>query len=185
MTNQPRFCSTHPKASAYPSAKIIKDAIAKVPEQTRMQAYISNLGFIKSLMKLYRVDATTVVDIGNRFGKSIGFDKPPALEQRLVSKMGLKGVPGLAIEGKGPVVGSAPAGPAQGRRSHRPAGSGSNNTPLGTRNGRPQGVHAASQTRGAPTRGAPTRAGATGSNKAEGDTNGAQSGEPRRKRARR
>jgi ATP-dependent RNA helicase MSS116 len=156
-----------------------------------VQAYISNLGFIKSLMKLYRVDAPTVVKLGNQFAKSIGLDDPPPLGQSLVSKMGLKGVPGLVIEGKGLVVGSAPAAPpAQGRRPppRNPAGAAPKKVHHHAAGGgeRSQGKPGLGprQARGFSTRrGKPTGAGkATAGTSTEG--NGGQSSEPRPKRPR-
>ncbi|KAK3986782.1 P-loop containing nucleoside triphosphate hydrolase protein, partial [Cladorrhinum sp. PSN332] len=95
---------SHPNASKWPSSDIIEDALAKVPEQIKAQAYSAYLGFTKSLMKRYRLTPEMVVEKANELAASLGFDDdPPALMQSTVSKMGLKGVPGLNIEGKGMV----------------------------------------------------------------------------------
>ncbi|KAK4164327.1 putative ATP-dependent RNA helicase MSS116 mitochondrial precursor [Cladorrhinum sp. PSN259] len=98
----------HPNSSKWPSAAIIEDALAKVPEQNKVQAYSAYLGFTKTLMKRYRLSPEMVVEKANEFAASMGFDEPPALPQSTVSKMGLKGVPGLNIEGKGTVRAQAP-----------------------------------------------------------------------------
>ncbi|KAL2132734.1 hypothetical protein VTI74DRAFT_3444 [Chaetomium olivicolor] len=114
VRNNPEFpiknegAFTHPNASLYPSAEIIKAALAKVPEQTKIQAYIGNLGFIKSLMKKYRLDAPAVVDLANRFAKSFGLDELPELSPKTVGMMGLRGVPGLVVEGRGLIKGPGP-----------------------------------------------------------------------------
>lgn len=108
--------SSHPNASKWPSANIIEDALAKVPEQTRVQAYSAYLGFTKTLMKRYRLTLETVVEKANEFAASLGFDEPPPLPQSMVSKMGLKGVPGLVIEGRGLVRAHAPTGRTGGGR---------------------------------------------------------------------
>ncbi|KAL2020587.1 hypothetical protein VTK56DRAFT_8175 [Thermocarpiscus australiensis] len=167
---------THPKASAYPSRDIMKSALAKVPTQTKVQAYISNLGFIKSLMKLYGLDAAAIVAFGNRFAKSIGLDEVPALDPRLVGKMNLKGVPGLVIEGKGPVVGSTPA--ADGGRMRKPQAGPAN---------RHAGNSDPSRAGPRPARGGRAQGGfgrrREGAARSEGQ--GKQSEEPRRKKPRR
>ncbi|KAL2176467.1 P-loop containing nucleoside triphosphate hydrolase protein [Thermothelomyces heterothallicus CBS 202.75] len=121
---------THPKAHLYPSAEIIQSALAKVPQQTKIQAYVANLGFINSLMRRYGLDQAGVVALANRFAAAFGCgDAPPALSPATVGKMGLRGVPGLVVEGKGLVVaGNAnPAGNAGkgGGRGGRGGGSSS------------------------------------------------------------
>ncbi|KAL2162982.1 hypothetical protein VTH06DRAFT_6818 [Thermothelomyces fergusii] len=92
---------THPKAQLYPSAKIIESALAKVPEQTKAQAYVANLGFVTTLMRRYGLDARGVVAFANRFAAAIGCAEPPAIKSVVAAKMRLRDVPGLVIEGRG------------------------------------------------------------------------------------
>ncbi|KAK3326015.1 P-loop containing nucleoside triphosphate hydrolase protein [Apodospora peruviana] len=91
---------THPKANEIPSEKIIGDALAKVPEENKAQAYVAFLGFTKTLKRIHGMDAPEVVKLANRFAGAMGLDGPPPIEPSTVSKMGLKGVPGLVIFGK-------------------------------------------------------------------------------------
>lgn len=99
---------THPKASTWPSKSIIEQALARVDDDTKVKAYVASLGFTKTLMKRYRLSPTAVVDLSNTFAYSLGLEEIPALPQSTVSKMGLKGVKGLVIEGKGLVRGAPP-----------------------------------------------------------------------------
>ncbi|KAK4221528.1 putative ATP-dependent RNA helicase MSS116 mitochondrial precursor [Podospora fimiseda] len=109
----------HPKASTWPSENIIEDALARLPVEVKASAYSAYLGFTKGLMKRYRLTPETVVEKANELAASLGFDDgPPPLMQSTVSKMGLKGVPGLNIEGKGMVRGHAPTGRTGGGRDH-------------------------------------------------------------------
>ncbi|KAK0720185.1 P-loop containing nucleoside triphosphate hydrolase protein [Lasiosphaeris hirsuta] len=101
----------HPKAEAVPSADIIQKALAKVPDQTKEQAYVAFLGFTKTLKKIHGLDSVAVVQLANRFSASLGVSEPPMLEASTVGKMGLKGVPGLNIR-RGP---APPRGDAGGR----------------------------------------------------------------------
>ncbi|KAK4152010.1 P-loop containing nucleoside triphosphate hydrolase protein [Chaetomidium leptoderma] len=126
----------HPKASAYPSADIIEAALAKVPVQTKEQAYIGNLGFIKSLMRRYNLDQVGVVDLANRFASAFGCEEIPVLSPMLVGKMGLKGVPGLIVEGRGLVAGPPPGSRPAGGRGRGGAGAGAGAGAGGGRGGR-------------------------------------------------
>ncbi|KAK5656747.1 hypothetical protein OQA88_4295 [Cercophora sp. LCS_1] len=108
----------HPKAASVPSTEIIKAALEKVPSQAKEQAYVAFLGFSKALKKIHGLDGPEVVQLANNFSESLGLEEPPALEQSTVSKMGLKGVPGLIIQGKGLINGGGPR-PGGGGRSGR------------------------------------------------------------------
>lgn len=138
-------------------------------------------------MKHYRVDAPAVVALGNDFARAIGFDELPALPQALVSKMGLKGVPGLVIEGKGTAGGAAPAqgwGRGQARLPREPVVSGSNSVPVaaaaGARGARRQGGAGAGRGRGLAS-----RAGAAAPGNVESAGASGQTAEPKPKRPRR
>ncbi|KAK4142427.1 uncharacterized protein C8A04DRAFT_38239 [Dichotomopilus funicola] len=88
---------THPSAANWPSATKIASALEKVPEEPKIQAYVGNLGFIKSMMKRYRLDPAGVVELGNRFATSFGLSEIPGLNPMTIGNMGLKGVPGLVV----------------------------------------------------------------------------------------
>lgn len=88
-------------AAKVPSAEIIEQALAKVPEVNKAQAYVAYLGFSKALKKIHGVDAEGVVKLANQFAEAMGLDQPPFLEKSTIAKMGLKGVPGLRVMPKG------------------------------------------------------------------------------------
>ncbi|KAH8898998.1 DEAD-domain-containing protein [Thozetella sp. PMI_491] len=85
----------HPKASSFPSAQIIKQAFAKIPDQSKGQAYAAYLGFMKGQNKITKLNSASLVQLANRFSASMGCAEPPELEASTIGKMGLKGVPGL------------------------------------------------------------------------------------------
>ncbi|KAK0635976.1 P-loop containing nucleoside triphosphate hydrolase protein [Bombardia bombarda] len=91
----------HPKSTEIPSNEIIARALANIPEVTKAQAYVAFLGFTKTLKKVHGLDSPAVVQLANRFSGAMGLAEPPVLEPSTVGKMGLKGVPGLIIRGKG------------------------------------------------------------------------------------
>lgn len=64
------------------------------------QAYAAWLGFYKSAPGL-SMSTSQLVGTANEFSSIIGCAEPPELEAKTVGKMGLKGVPGLRIAGKG------------------------------------------------------------------------------------
>jgi ATP-dependent RNA helicase MSS116 len=140
-----------------------------VPQQTKEQAYIGNLGFIKSLMKRYRLQSAGVVELANRFAKSFGCDDIPVLSPMLVGKMGLRGVPGLVVEGKGLIAGPPPGSAAAGGGARGNGGPRGNNGGGGFRNG---------------SGGGPRPDGRRRQNRAGADS-GKQGEEPTRKRPRR
>ncbi|KAK4138380.1 DEAD-domain-containing protein [Trichocladium antarcticum] len=94
----------HPKAHLYPSTTIISDALAKIPDQAKEQAYVANLGFTKSLMRHFNAKTADVVRYANDFATSIGCAEPPALQASTIGKMGLKGVAGLRVLNKAGAV---------------------------------------------------------------------------------
>lgn len=93
--------SDHPKAAAIPSEEILQKALERVPQESKAQAYVAFLGFFKAMKRIHGMEAPAVVKLANRFAElGMGLDEPPAVEPSTVSKMGLKGVPGLRIYGK-------------------------------------------------------------------------------------
>ena len=67
------------------------------------------LGFYKS-SPFISLAAAQLVDVGNTFSKIIGLPEPPEIEAKTVGKMGLKGVPGIRVAGKGAGGGPGRAG---------------------------------------------------------------------------
>ncbi|KAK3685236.1 P-loop containing nucleoside triphosphate hydrolase protein [Podospora appendiculata] len=111
--------TVHPRASPTLSADVIRQALEKIPEQSKTQAYVAFLGFTKTLKKVHGLESNGVVQLANRFAASMGCTEPPALESSTVGKMGLKGVPGLIIKGRNGV----PAGePSRNSRGPMPRG---------------------------------------------------------------
>ncbi|KAK4173099.1 putative ATP-dependent RNA helicase MSS116 mitochondrial precursor [Triangularia setosa] len=87
----------------------IAEALEKVPEQTKNQAYTAFLGFNVTIARQLGLQPPDVVNLANDFAYSMGYEEIPEVEQKTVSKMGLKGVAGLRIQGKG--VSRAAPGP--------------------------------------------------------------------------
>ncbi|KAK4202048.1 putative ATP-dependent RNA helicase MSS116 mitochondrial precursor [Triangularia verruculosa] len=88
----------------------IQESLQKVPEQTKFQAYTAFLGFNVTIARQLGLQYAEVVQLANEFAYSMGCEEVPEVEQRTVSKMGLRGIPGLRIEGK-PGVTRAASGP--------------------------------------------------------------------------
>lgn len=68
-----------------------------------IKAYISMLGFYNTNLKARCgvKGSDALVEFCNGFSAQLGFVEPPPIEAKTVGKMGLKGVPGLNISGKG------------------------------------------------------------------------------------
>ena len=95
-------------------------------------AYAAFLGYYKGQMKRMRMgNSSTLVQIANSFAMSSGFHEPPQLQKSTVSKMGLKGVPGLNIGpgdgGGGRGGGRGGGGGGRDSRDRRPSSSGNGN----------------------------------------------------------
>ena len=78
-------------------------AVRKMNNLTLVMAYQAWLGFYNSNLKLLRWSKEDLVAEANDWFASLGQSEPPALLAKTVGKMGLKGVPGLRVEGKGGV----------------------------------------------------------------------------------
>ncbi len=63
------------------------------------QAYRAWLGYYNGQLKKVKWDKKQLVAQANAFGKDAGLNEQPSLPKKTVGKMGLKGVPGLKIEG--------------------------------------------------------------------------------------
>ena len=67
------------------------------------QAYQAWLGYYNGLQRKCGFNPTQLVATANQFASCIGLAEPPALRAQTVGKMGLRGTPGLRVEGKGGV----------------------------------------------------------------------------------
>lgn len=72
----------------------------RMTEKTCEQAYQSWLGFYNSNLKMLRWDKTQLVREANAWYASLGRSQPPALRAKTVGMMGLRGTPGIRVEGK-------------------------------------------------------------------------------------
>lgn len=75
------------------SLQILRTA-AQMDLKSRETAYQAWLGYYKSL-KGITLEKVELVRYANQFSASMGFKEPPALSKMLISKMSLKGVPGI------------------------------------------------------------------------------------------
>ena len=79
----------------------LQPAIRAMPELTCGMAYQAWLGFYNSSLRTLGWSQRDLVDRGNQWvTECAGQREPPALQAKTVGKMGLKGVPGLRIEGR-------------------------------------------------------------------------------------
>ena len=75
--------------------------MTRVNEKTKSMGYSSWIGFYNSNLRKLQWSQRDLVKEANVFSHDcLGLDEPPALMARTVGKMGLKGVPGLRIEGR-------------------------------------------------------------------------------------
>ncbi|CAN6245545.1 unnamed protein product [Urochloa humidicola] len=74
----------------------VDDSIKIVDMSIKEAAYHAWLGYYNSIPDIGR-DKTMLADLANRFGASIGLEKPPAIYRKTALKMGLKDVPGIQI----------------------------------------------------------------------------------------
>jgi len=82
--------------TAFCFAMQVDDSIKIVDMSIKEAAYHAWLGYYNSIADIGR-DKTMLADLANRFGASIGLEKPPALYRKTALKMGLKNVPGIRI----------------------------------------------------------------------------------------
>ena len=76
-------------------------AVKRMNNLTMTMAYQAWLGYYNSNLKLLGWSKADLVMEANEWFASLGRTDPPALLAKTVGKMGLKGVPGLQVEGKG------------------------------------------------------------------------------------
>ena len=63
------------------------------------QAYQAWLGFYNSNLRKLKWTKIKLVEMANFYSSTIGLPEPPNIAKKIVSKMGLKGIPGLKIGG--------------------------------------------------------------------------------------
>ncbi|GAX73920.1 hypothetical protein CEUSTIGMA_g1370.t1 [Chlamydomonas eustigma] len=120
----------------------IARALSQVPYDTKSMAYAAWLGFYKSAPGL-GLTSVQVVERANEFSQIIGCPEPPELEAKTIGKMGLKGVPGLRIAGRG-----RPDNGRQGRDGGGGRGSGSQQEGRGGYSGEGRGGYGGGRGRG-------------------------------------
>ncbi|KAF9552973.1 DEAD-domain-containing protein [Agrocybe pediades] len=84
-----------------PTHTPIAQAIARVSSETKAQAYRAFLGYYNGYTKPMKMTKAMLVQWAWEYAKgALGWPEsgPPTLESRTVGKMGLKGVPGIAID---------------------------------------------------------------------------------------
>ena len=71
-------------------------AMARITENKKQKAYSAYLGFMKGFQNKLKVRPEGLVAMANEFAtEAFGCPEPPPLQKSTVSKMGLKGVPGI------------------------------------------------------------------------------------------
>jgi ATP-dependent RNA helicase MSS116 len=75
------------------------NALKRVDEQTKCQAYQAWLGYYNGWQKKLGWSPTELVRMANEFSFMLGMPEPPALLAKTIGMMGLKGVPGLRKAG--------------------------------------------------------------------------------------
>ncbi|XP_058108021.1 probable DEAD-box ATP-dependent RNA helicase 48 [Magnolia sinica] len=74
----------------------VEESMARIDTSVKEAAYHAWLGFYNSIREIGR-DKTTLVELANRFGDSIGLMTTPALFRKTANKMGLRDIPGIRI----------------------------------------------------------------------------------------
>ena len=99
VLNSPPAASTSDKLN--PVLHKIHDGDKDLSQSARM-AYQAFLGYYLGQLKRTSIRSKEeVVSIANNFSSLIGLSEIPALEKRLIGKMGLNGVSGVQIQGGG------------------------------------------------------------------------------------
>lgn len=76
-------------------------SLSKIDSQVSSMAYQTWLGYYNSCKGVFK-SKIELVEHANVFAKTLGYEEPPPLLKKTVGKMGLKGVPGLNIDGNPP-----------------------------------------------------------------------------------
>lgn len=99
------FLTTNPKLSILPYEHAIdtttnktaaSQAMARIEMTKKQKAYSAYLGFMKGFTNKLKVKPEGLVAMANELAiEAFGCPEPPPLQKSTVSKMGLKGVPGI------------------------------------------------------------------------------------------
>ncbi|TYI00082.1 hypothetical protein ES332_A11G109500v1 [Gossypium tomentosum] len=76
--------------------KKVGRALSNVEMKTKESAYQAWLGYYNSDKNIGR-DKYRLVELANEFSRSMGLDNPPAIPKLVLSKMGLRNIPGLRV----------------------------------------------------------------------------------------
>ncbi|KAG8477489.1 hypothetical protein CXB51_030865 [Gossypium anomalum] len=76
--------------------KKVGRALSNVEIKTKESAYQAWLGYYNSDKNIGR-DKYRLVELANEFSRSMGLDNPPAIPKLVLSKMGLRNIPGLRV----------------------------------------------------------------------------------------
>ncbi|KAJ6117728.1 P-loop containing nucleoside triphosphate hydrolase protein [Penicillium capsulatum] len=109
----------HPDADAiHAGAASCADAVTQVmysiDEETKQRAYSSFIGFFagSGLLKPLRLDKSGLVQLANQLAiQAMACPEPPAMEKKVIGKMGLKGVPGFRYADGTDLTGDRPSRP--------------------------------------------------------------------------
>ncbi|XVF33184.1 hypothetical protein REPUB_Repub17cG0146700 [Reevesia pubescens] len=74
--------------------KKVERAVSNVEMKSKESAYQAWLGYYSSAKQVGR-DKYRLVELANEFSRSMGLDNPPAIPKLVLSKMGLRNIPGL------------------------------------------------------------------------------------------
>jgi len=110
-------------ASGPAGAARVEQAMAAVDESVKQRAYSSYIGFFagSGLMRPLRLDKPGLVAMANELAvRGMHTPEPPAMDRKVVGKMGLKGVPGFNYASGAQDTGRAGGGAAgfSGGRNH-------------------------------------------------------------------
>jgi ATP-dependent RNA helicase MSS116 len=103
----------------------VSAGLRQIPPLTISMGYAAWLGFYNGNLRTIGWSKGQLVQEANNFATvCCGLSEPPSLEARTVGKMGLKGVPGLRIEGQGGVQRREPKAGKGGGKGQRGGGGG-------------------------------------------------------------
>lgn len=114
-------------SAAPANAPRVEQAMYAVDESTKQRAYSSYIGFFagSGLLRPLRLDKTGLVQMANEMAvRGMHCPEPPAMDKKVIGKMGLKGVPGFTYAAAGQDTGRAGGGAQgfSGGRNHAQAG---------------------------------------------------------------
>ncbi|TID14621.1 DEAD-domain-containing protein [Venturia nashicola] len=96
ITPHPESAAIHNNAQAVAPQLLRK--LQNIDYATKSKAYMAWLGF--NATKLFKGDKIALVNEANAFSEGMGYEVPPELSPKAAGMMGLKGIPGVRVEGK-------------------------------------------------------------------------------------